>query len=148
MSIVQKVTDLSAKIKPLLTVDTSSGIIAAPADLFEQTLPADLSAETVKQVQGYIVDYVAATTDAVAAVGFEAMQANKELKSVELESKVNKDKLSIGVERLKVSSVGDKKFETPGGTTVKFVTSAQNGNAGALKAVREHWKGQFASLAD
>ncbi len=148
MSISQKVLDLSAAIKPLLAVDPSTGVVTAPADLYEKTLPEDLSVDTAKRVYSHTVDFVAATTDAVASVGHAAMSGNKDLKSVELETTVLKDKLSVAVDRVKVSSVSGKEFKTPGGTTIKYTTSAQNGNAGQLKQVREHWKTEYANLAN
>lgn len=127
-----------------------SGVVEAPADLFEQTLPEGLSVDTAKQYQKHQADYIAATTLAVGKVGEAAMAKDKTLTQVSYSGNALKDTVSVTLQRSKTMPVPGKKGETMtvrGQTTVGYTVRGAE-NVGDLKKVRTHIKTQFLNLAD
>ena len=127
-----------------------SGVVEAPADRFEQTLPEGLSVDTAQQYQKHQADYIAATTLAVGKVGEAAMAKDKTLTQVSYSGNALKDTVSVTLQRSKTMPVPGKKGETMtvrGQTTVGYTVRGAE-NVGDLKKVRTHIKTQFLNLAD
>lgn len=137
------IKDLAKTIKAGMKLG-DGGAITTEADLYERTLPEDLSMETVSKVYGHTTDVVAAMTLATGELGAEALKKNKKLDSVSSEMKIGKHAdISVGYLRSKTSTVRNpadpsqppKDVTKYGVTDVRLRTYAQK-NRGDLKVVR------------
>lgn len=122
------------------------GVISADKDLYENTLPEDLTMDTVKKVYGHTEDVVAAMTLATGELGEAAMKKNKKLDSVSSELKIGKHaEINVGYLRSQEQTIRNmqnpkeppKKVTKHGVTTARVKTFGQK-NRGELKKVRAH----------
>lgn len=137
----EKVIEMAKLIEMGLTMDNSTGVCTAGDDLFEKTLPEDLSIDTVRQVSKHNSTFVAAATQAFGNLSIAAMAGNKKLEETTVTiPMVAKDTLSVSMKRSKTWT----NHLTPGAEpVVKFGVVSQDyavtggKNSGQLKAVKQ-----------
>lgn len=131
----------SALIEAALTVDVTTGIAPAEADVYENSLKADgKDLETAIAYAEHDVEFIAASVHAVGQIGIKAMSENKDLNSVETQIRMaGKNTLDIEVERTRVFT-NPKDKDAPvtkhGVTTINYSVAADNTGGGQLKIAR------------
>lgn len=80
---------LAAKLKPGLKLG-EGGVIIADKDLYEQSLPDELTMDSVNAVYAHTENLVAGLTLATGEIAEEAMKKDKKLDSVSSELKIGK----------------------------------------------------------
>lgn len=123
------------------------GVAELPKDIYEQTLPENITMADVKRVADHNTAFAAGLTLALGEAGVAAFKKDKKLAQVSVDVTAGKDKVAALVQREK--QVADGK----GGQQVKhFVantkwTFAGAGNRGALKKIRDHLSAVGAAAA-
>ncbi len=147
--IKKEISDLSARLQGGLSIDTGTGTVTAEENLYENALPEDLPPETVRRVSEFNTNFVAAGTDAFAAISSKAMASHKKLNRTEGEIGMIGGKLSVSMERERtyVNRMGDTPVDVikHGVINVSLETTAGK-NGGQLKKVRTMWNETCAEL--
>jgi hypothetical protein len=135
----KKVQTLAERIIAETTIDNATGVGAAPDDLYERTLPEDLTMETVTKVTDHNTTFIAAATDAAGKLAVKAMKENKDLQRATVPFNMGvRDQVTVSVDR-KATYPNPQKPEEPivkfGATTVKYDVRSSH-NVGVLKSVR------------
>lgn len=147
------VVTLAEKLEKGMTLG-EGGNITVEKDLYEKTLPENLSLDMVKQVYGHTEDLIAAQTLATGRIGEEAMKKDKKLESVSSELPLDKfGKISVGylrsqeqtIRNLQNPSEPPKKVIKYGVTSQRVTTFGQK-NKGQVKKVREELAERGAKL--
>tara|TARA_B100000700_G_scaffold155074_1_gene172231 strand:+ start:20046 stop:20501 length:456 start_codon:yes stop_codon:yes gene_type:complete len=116
------------------------GVLNLPAKAYEQSLPEDLSMDTVKRVKSHDEDVVAALTLATGRQGEQMMKNDKGLQSVSSSMKFGKfGDVNVQYDRAKVGpkSITDRTEVTRYGQTQARVRTFAGKPRGDLKKVRE-----------
>ncbi len=123
------------------------GVAELPKDIYERTLPENITMADVKRVADHNTAFVAGLGLALGEAGQAAFKKDKKLAQVTVDVTAGKDKVGATFQREK--QVADGK----GGQQVKHgVLSAKwsfsgAGNRGAFKKVREHLSNAAAAAA-
>ena len=141
--ISQSTLDLAGKIKTSITMDNKTGLGAAAGDIFEKTLPEDLTMATVKTVRDHETTFIAASVVAAGDLALDALAGNKELEQAVVSIPMG------GRNAVDVTTVRSKTFQSPatgtfdkiGHTSVKHTNVASRHQSGELKLA-------LASIAD
>lgn len=145
------VSELADKIYAKLTkVDNST--ISAPADMYAQTLPEELTMDTVTQVRQYDGAFIAATTKAVSDYALTAFASDASIE--EMTSKVSmggKDSVTTTILREKeftnsFAKEGEAKTIKKYGVVTSTVEYQHTRNIGELKAIRAEISAKAAEL--
>lgn len=129
--------ELSKKLRSFMKVD--GGKIEVEKDAFEETLPAELGADTVKKVFNHVTAITAAFTHAAGEMGEEACKADKSLTDVSAKMNMfNNGAVTVDYSRhsTRPTSVTDRTpVDVYGGIRTRVKMNAQN-NSGELAKVR------------
>lgn len=145
------VTELADKIYAKLTkVDNAT--ISAPADIYSECLPEELTMETVTQVRQHDGAFIAATTKAVSDYALAAFAADASIE--EMSAKVSmggKDSVTTTILREKeftnsFAKEGEPKTIKKFGVVSSTVEYQHTRNVGELKAVRAEIAAKAAEL--
>lgn len=143
------VLEMTAKIKPLLTVE--GGVTATPKDLFVSTLPEGLTLDTVKAVDQHRTTFNAGYMNAVGQLAHEALTADKSLDKVTAKVELNKDVLQVAVLREETRPDPQK----PGKTVTRvgvikpnYKAYAGRADVGQAAAVRVSVRNLFSGISD
>ncbi len=102
-----EVTEMAAKLKKEITLDTATGIMTIPAAAYEKTLSDGLTVAIGKQLQDHNTTLTAAFALAVGEMGFDAMKKHKKLDRIEAEMPlIGKDTLNAVYSRKTMVSPG------------------------------------------
>lgn len=133
------VTDLAKDIKAKIKIDHKTGTSTVEGDVWEETLPKDLTKEQIKAVKSHEANFVAAATHAFGDLAVAAMKKNTDLEEASVTlGMYGHDKLSISTSRkeeyqnLRDPDAGP--IVKHGATRVKYTVHAGK-NAGELKKV-------------
>lgn len=143
-----QLNQLSESIGKELTLD-SNGAGTLPKDIFEKTLPEDMTLDTVKRVHAHRDLFSAAVAQALVDKAHPAMKENKDLAEASVETKVANDRLSHRILRRSEnrSPADGSTVVTKGALRSRYVAQAGRG-VGVLKQVSEDAKARFTDLAD
>jgi len=134
-----EVLELADRIEAALNVDNKTGMAPAADDIYEQTLPEDVTMTLVNKIEKHNANFIAASTYALGRVGTKALAGHKKLDSVETVIKMGgKNELHLTMERQRTYPNPQDK-ENPivkhGVISVNYDIVADN-NAGQLKIAR------------
>lgn len=137
-----EVKDLSAKIIKMVEVDSKTGVSEVASDVWEKTLPEDLTKEQITAVKNHEANFIAAGADAVGTLALKAMKKNSELDTVTAVIGMHgRDTATYSVAREKsYPNIQDKDADPivkQGVVQVNFRNSAGR-NTGELKKVAQH----------
>ena len=138
MAINQTVLDMSEVIMGGLTADSNLGVVNSQEDIFEKTLPQDLTMAVVNQVANHNTTFVAAATHAFGTMAMNTMKDNSKLDTVIGSFDMGgDDQLSMIYARSKEMHVPgkDEKITKYGVTNIAYEVKAGK-NGGELKKVR------------
>lgn len=142
------IRQLADTLKTNLTIG-EAGVISAPADLYEKTLPEGVDMSTVSKVYGHTEDLAAALTLATGEMGETALKADKKLESVSSEMKIGKHG-TIAAQYARMAtrpkSPTDRTPVTHYGVTQTKVTTVAAKNRGELRKVRDSLAERAAKL--
>lgn len=133
--------DLSDKIMNKLTIDNNTGTGNADADIYETTLPADLTLELTEKVGAHNANFVAASTHAFGRIAYDAMVGNKSLEQADVTIPMaGRDNVQVHVARVKEYRDPSGKSNDPivkYGTTKTVHTLRNPERVNVLKAVQD-----------
>lgn len=140
MNVKDNVKEMSTAIIAGLEIDKKSGVVSEKEDanIYESTLPEELTMAVVKQVNDHNTVYVAGAADAFGTLSLEAMVSNKGLDRTTGSIKMGvNDNIAMTMDRKREypnPSGGDA--VTKQGVVNVNLTVRAGKNAGQLKAVR------------
>lgn len=123
------------------------GTCAHPEDLFERTLPADLTLDTVKRVQTHVLDFTNGFAIGFGEAGLEHLEKNADLASVSARVKLGHDNLNMELHRTR-----EGRNPQTGEAVVKYgalstkLTTGVGAGRGDYKRVQEHLNEQATSI--
>lgn len=82
-NIAPEIKELSAKMQSMMKVDNKTGQTDVQEDIWEKTLPDNLSKEQIKQVKEHETNFIAAGADAIGHLAIAAMNKNSSLEEVQ-----------------------------------------------------------------
>lgn len=135
----EEVLEMAAKLEAGMTLDNKTGE-GTEDGLYESTLPAHLSVETVKAVADHNTTFIAAGSYAFGKLAVEAMKANPELAHANLEIKmIGRDTVGYNVDRTKefTNHLGDGTTTTKHAVVTTSYDVRAGKNGGQLKAARQ-----------
>jgi len=112
----------------------NEGIVQFHENTFKDTLPEDLTVETVQKVQDHLKDFTGQFAKTVGIEGAKAMSEDKELNSVSAGLVVGRDRVEVNVQREQV--VNDETHL--GYTDLKYTMDFGEGDTSIANQVREH----------
>lgn len=129
---------LATTIRSELSFDgEGSGVLAD--DIFERTLPADVTLDTVKRVQNHTLDFANGLTLALGEAGIEHLNGHLDLASVNVRAKLGNDTVASEFHRTR-----EGRNPATGETVVKYgavstkYTTGVGAGRGDYKRVQEH----------
>jgi len=133
----QDIVDLSKLIAGEIKIN-KDGIVEVPEDLFEKTLPENISLNQVRDVQRHCGNVLAASLHALSEPAIDAFKKDKKLESVSMSYKVGDDVQSHVIERSRMTGApGGEKTARFGYSVSKHDVRASGSNRGELKKVRQ-----------
>jgi hypothetical protein len=139
MTIKPEIIAMSSIITKGLAVDKKEGTITAGADIFQSTLPEDLSMETVQKVREHNTTFVAAGAHSFGTASIDLLAGNKKLDRITTEISLGgKDNVTYSMDRSKttVDHLHGKGEVVKFGVLTTTLETVAGKNAGQLKAVR------------
>lgn len=139
-NIKPEVLEMSEKIKSQLKIDGRNGHITGEDNIFESTLPEDLTMETVNKVSDHNTTFVAAGVHAMGSLAVEAMKDHSHLNEATGSIKMGgKDTLDVNIERSRTYAnrlqEGADDVVKHGVMDINYTVMAGK-NAGQLKKVK------------
>ncbi len=134
-----KVQTLSELILAETKMDKATGVGTSSDNIYEKTLPEDVTMEMVTKVTDHNTTFIAAATKVAGQLAIEAMKENKDLNRATIPFQMGvKDQVTISVDR-QATFANPQKPEEPivkyGATSVKYDVRSSH-NVGTLKTVR------------
>lgn len=138
----ERVLELANKIEASTKLDKATGIGAVEGDVYGDNLPEGITMDTVKTVNGYDADYVAAGTYAFGKMSVDAMKSNKKLESTSVELSMGPNMTTVSFQRSKeytnsLAKEGESNKITKFGVATTTFEVRGGKNSGELKKARQ-----------
>jgi hypothetical protein len=138
----ERVLTLAAQIESSIKLDKATGIGTSEGDVYGSNLPEGITMETVKTVNGYDADYVAAGTYAFGKLSVEAMKKSKGLEKTSVELDMGVNKMTVAFDRTKeytnsLAKEGEPNKITKFGVATTTFEVRGGKNSGELKKARQ-----------
>ena len=135
-----KVQTLSDLILAETKMDNTTGAGSSSDNVYEKTLPQDVTMDMVTKVTEHNTVFIAAATKVAGQLAIDAMKANKDLQRATVPFNMGvRDQLTVSVDR-QATFPNPQKPEEPivkyGSTSVKYDVRPAH-NVGTLKTVRQ-----------
>lgn len=138
----ERVLELAVKIEQSIKLDKSTGIAATEGDPYGDNLPEGISLDTVKTVNGYDADYVAAGTYAFGKISVDAMKSSKKLDHTSVELQMGPNVTTVSFDRQKeytnsLAKEGEPNKIVKWGVSTTTFEVRGGKNSGELKKARQ-----------
>ena len=138
----EQVLALAGKIEASIKLDKATGIAAAEGDVYGENLPEGISMDTVKTINRYDANYVAAGTYAFGKVSVEAMKSTKKLDHTSIELQMGPNVTTVSFDRQKeytnsLAKEGEPNKITKWGVSTTTFEVRGGKNSGELKKARQ-----------
>jgi hypothetical protein len=139
--IKERTLALAEKIADSIKIDKTTGVGLSEGKVYEDNLPEGITIDTVKNINSYDADFVAAGTLAFGKLSIDAMKTSKKLEHTNIEIAMGNNVTSVGFDRTRVytNSLGKEgepdKITKYGVATTTFEVRAGK-NSGDLKHAR------------
>lgn len=136
----QSTKDLASHIQDALSIDAKTGVVTLADGTYVKHLPEGVSESSVRKLQDYNSEFIAAAALAVGEAGVPVLKKNKDLEKLDLEATtVGKDSIGVVFARSREDRVpGTDKTVTQYGAVRATMTNYSTKPVGQFKAVKDH----------
>lgn len=137
----EEILALAEKLEKSMSIDKKTGTAeAVPSDVYYDSLPEGLTAETVDAVSTHNTNFIAAGAYAFGRLGVEAMKSSKSLDKASIEVKMaGKDTVGYTLDRKKNFTnpmAGGETIESMGVISTTYSVKGAKSGSGQLKIAR------------